>query len=128
MGMNSIIFLAVDPEVIKNALLNTVMCISIVFIMLIFISFVISRFKYISKIEAYFRNKKVSAEPVKPVIEEPEADVYEEELSDDLELAAVITAAIYAYEESMGTLVPADGLVVRSIRKANKSRWQKSSV
>jgi Na+-transporting methylmalonyl-CoA/oxaloacetate decarboxylase gamma subunit len=37
------------------------------------------------------------------------------ELVDDKELAAVITAAVYAY---MGDAAPADGLVVRSIRRA----------
>ncbi|MDD3173740.1 MAG: OadG family transporter subunit [Herbinix sp.] len=39
------------------------------------------------------------------------------ELVGDHELVAVITAAIYA---SMGDAVPADGLVVRSIRKVNR--------
>ncbi len=45
----------------------------------------------------------------------------EEELVSDGELVAVITAAIYA---SMGDKVPANGLVVRSIRKANATRWK----
>lgn len=44
----------------------------------------------------------------------------EEELVNDCELVAVITAAIYA---SMGDAVPTDGLVVRSIRKVNSKRW-----
>lgn len=44
----------------------------------------------------------------------------EEELVNDSELVAVIMAAIYA---SMGDAVPADGFVVRSIRKANGKRW-----
>ncbi len=43
----------------------------------------------------------------------------EKELMDDYELVAVITAAIYA---SMGSEVPADGLIVRSIRKLNTRR------
>jgi hypothetical protein len=41
----------------------------------------------------------------------------EEELSGNYELVAVITAAIYA---SMGDAVPADGFVVRSIRKTGR--------
>ncbi len=45
----------------------------------------------------------------------------EEELISDCELVAVITAAIYA---SMGDAVPAEGLVVRSIRKSNASKWK----
>ena len=45
----------------------------------------------------------------------------EDELISDCELVAVITAAIYA---SMGDAVPAGGLVVRSIRKSNVSKWK----
>jgi hypothetical protein len=44
----------------------------------------------------------------------------EEELVSDCELVAVITAAIYA---SMGDTVPADGLVVRSIRRVSGRKW-----
>jgi len=44
----------------------------------------------------------------------------EEELVNDCELVAVITAAIYA---SMGDAVPADGFVVRSIRRVNSKKW-----
>jgi len=43
----------------------------------------------------------------------------EKELSGDYELVAVITAAIYA---SLGDAIPADGLIVRSIRKASSKR------
>lgn len=43
----------------------------------------------------------------------------EEELVGDGELVAVIMAAIYA---SLGEAVPADGLVVRSIRKVNSKK------
>ena len=45
----------------------------------------------------------------------------EDELMSDGELVAVITAAIYA---SMGDAVPAGGLIVRSIRKSNASKWK----
>ena len=44
---------------------------------------------------------------------------FAEDAMDDLELVAVITAAIAA---SMGTST--DGFVVRSIRRAGKSRWK----
>jgi glutaconyl-CoA/methylmalonyl-CoA decarboxylase subunit delta len=44
----------------------------------------------------------------------------EENLMNDYELVAVITAAIHA---SMGDNVPAGGFVVRSIRKANSKKW-----
>lgn len=43
----------------------------------------------------------------------------EQELIGDYELVAAITAAIYAF---MGDAVPADGLIVRSIRKVNSKR------
>jgi p-aminobenzoyl-glutamate transporter AbgT len=44
----------------------------------------------------------------------------EEELVNDCELVAVITAAIMA---SLGDAAPADGFVVRSIKRANGKRW-----
>ena len=46
--------------------------------------------------------------------------VENEELSDDLELVAVISAAIAASEGAAST----DGFVVRSIRRASK--WQRA--
>ena len=48
-------------------------------------------------------------------------DNEQDELISDCELVAVITAAIYA---SMGDAVPAEGLVVRSIRKSNANKWK----
>ena len=41
---------------------------------------------------------------------------------DDLELVAVIAAAIAAAENTS-----TDGFVVRSIKKVNKSKWQKKA-
>ncbi len=87
--------------------LNTVMSMAIVFVVLIFIAIIISQFKWI----AVFQNKKKQAEPVveapAPVVEAP----VEENLTDDLELVAVITAAIAAASQTENT----DGLVIRSI-------------
>ena len=88
-------------ERMMTALLNTVMGILIVFIVLLLIAWIISLFKYINKFEAN-----------------------QEDLSDDLELVAVVTAAIHAYEEVEGIEVPADGLVIRSIRKVGKANWR----
>lgn len=105
----------------EKALLNTVMGILIVFCSLVLISLIISLFKYINMAERKFAEKKAAKNPA-PVIDTTPAAV-EEDLSDDLELVAVITAAIQAYEESEGNTVSADGLVVRSIRKVNK-KWQ----
>lgn len=112
--MNGLLF-AVSSDVLVRALENTVMGISIVFCMLLLISFIISLLKLVNKIGAK-----------KPEVKAPEAPSAApvEEETDDTELVAVITAAIYAYEQAMGNDVPADGLVVRSIRKVNKSKWQ----
>ena len=113
--MNGLLF-AVESETIVKALENTVMGISIVFCMLLLISFIISLLKLVNKIGAKKTPEKAPAAPA--------ADTDEAEETDDTELVAVITAAIYAYEQAMGNDVPADGLVVRSIRKVNKSKWQ----
>ena len=45
-----------------------------------------------------------------------------EELADDLELVAVIAAAIAAYEGASST----DGFVVRSIKRSSSNKWQKA--
>ncbi len=49
------------------------------------------------------------------------APAVEEELVDDLELVAVITAAIAAATGSS-----ADGLVVRSIKRAPGAKWKRA--
>ena len=48
--------------------------------------------------------------------------IEKEELSDDLELVAVISAAIAAYEGSSST----EGFVVRSIKKQKKDGWKRA--
>lgn len=50
--------------------------------------------------------------------------IQKEELSDDLELVAVITAAIAEYEKSNGGT--GEGFVVRSIKKSGNRKWQKA--
>lgn len=124
----SIMFLAAEAEEktsLGTALLNTIMSILIVFAMLIIISLVISLFQYIPVLQERFQKKDTvpAPQPTTAPVLEPEPEE-EEELSDDLELVAVITAAITAYEEACGNEVPADGLLVRSIKRVNKSRWQ----
>ena len=101
-------------NVLKRALENTVMGISIVFCMLLLICFIISLLKLVNKIG----RKKTVAPATTPVVDTDGDGV------DDLELVAVITAAIYEYEKANGNDVEAGGLVVRSIRKVNKSKWQ----
>ena len=122
-----------------NGVLNTVMCMGVVFVVLIFMAFLISRFKYINQIEKNFKEKKrkqaeaeaaarLKADEAKkaaapapapapaPVVEETLEEVYEE--ADDLELVAVISAALCA---ALGTT--SDKLIVRSIKRRNGKRW-----
>ena len=106
-------------ELMENAALNTIIGMGTVFVVLILISFIISGFSLISKAQAKGgkKEKKETAVAADPVVSQIAA---KEELSDDTELVAVISAAIAAYEGSGST----DGFVVRSIRKSNKSKWQ----
>ena len=98
---------------LQRAGLNTLMGLGTVFVMLIFLSFVISLFKLIPN-----GSKKKEEPAPAPVVRavQPEPEEYEDE-TDDQELVAVIAAAIAAAE---GTTP--DGFVVRSIRKAGRSR------
>ncbi len=106
----------------QRAGMNTLMGIGIVFLMLVFLSFVIGLFKYIEK----FQNvgKKKAAEEAPKAEEAPapaiaQSEAADEDFADDLELAAVISAAIAAYENTSG-----DSFVVRSIKKSNK--WHRA--
>lgn len=108
-------------EIFQKAVLNTLMGMGTVFAVLIFISFIISLFKYIPDIQAKFAKKADTVQET--VVEEaPVSDVVEaaEELVDDGELVAVITAAICAAMAAEGNAVSKDGLVVKSIRRSRK--------
>ncbi len=104
---------------VKNAGLNTIMGLAVVFIMLSVISYLISLFKFIPRIQQRFEDKKVAKEAVNLGIDNAVAQIVEKEeliddteLVNDTELVAVITAAICA-----STNASSDGFVVRSIRK-----------
>ena len=106
----------------QRAGMNTLMGIGIVFLMLLFLSFVIGLFKYIEK----FQNvgKKKAAEEAPKAEEAPapaiaQSEAADEDFADYLELVAVISAAIAAYENTSG-----DSFVVRSIKKSNK--WHRA--
>ena len=112
-------------ETMMRALLNTLMGMGTVFLVLIFISLVISLFKYIPRLQARMENRRMRKreearrkEPDRPAPKRPELpaepEAEEEDLVYDGELVAVITAAILAYE---GSPVSADRLVVRSIKR-----------
>jgi sodium pump decarboxylase gamma subunit len=108
-------------EKMGRAGLNTVIGMGTVFAVLIFLTCLFSVFKVINKIENKAKNNVIAPEIVSESVDNAIAQIIqkEEEELNDLELVSVITAAIAAYE---GT--PADGLVVRSIKKSNKSKWQ----
>lgn len=116
-------------ESMANAGLNTVLGMGTVFVVLIFISFLISLFKYINKAETYFAQRKDRKNAMKQEdtfvpVDPANAPAVLEEVSDevdDLELVAVITAAVAA---SMNTSV--DQLVVRSIKRKSTNKWQKA--
>lgn len=101
-------------EAIKNAGLNTLMGITIVVLILLFISFLISLFKYIPALQDKFAGKKEVKPESVMAVDNAVAQIAqrEEELTDDTELIAVITAAICAATGSSG-----DSFVVRSVRK-----------
>ena len=110
-------------ELMEKAALNTILGMGTVFVVLILISLIISCFVVIPKIQdAFTGKKKETAEPVSvPAAPAPAAAAaVEEDLTDDYELVAVIAAAIAASEGAAST----DGFVVRSIRRANTSKWK----
>ena len=99
---------------------------SLVFIILIFISFVIEGLKYIPSLQKKFSKKakvqdKTADENASLLVDSIEDEVLED-LTDDLELVAVISAAIAASENRVST----DGLVVRSIKRAGSSKWKRA--
>lgn len=99
---------------------NTVIGILTVTLVLLFLAWVISLFKFIPNGESKKQKELAAAQaaaPVAPAGDEPE----EEDVTDDAELVAVITAAIAASEES----APAEGFVVRSIRRrGRRTGWK----
>ncbi len=109
-------------ERLADAGINTVICITVVFAVLIFISLLISLFQFIPKAEAAIAKKRaakaedktIAADAVDNAVSQITAKE-EEELVDDCELVAVIAAAIASYTGSS-----ADGFVVRSIRKVRR--------
>jgi sodium pump decarboxylase gamma subunit len=73
---------------------------------------------YLASIMSYLKNNTASKTENNSPVNNAAVQIASNEqveLSGDSELVAVITAAIYA---SMGDSAPADGLVVRSIRRA----------
>lgn len=106
---------------LNDAGINTIICIAVVFAVLIFISLIISLFKYINKAETAIAARKSRKEAEKNIAEQAidntisQITAKEEEELNDLELVAVIAAAIAA-----ATGTSTDDFVVRSIRKVRR--------
>lgn len=108
---------------IGTAFANTLMGMGTVFVMLIFISLLISLFGYIPKLEEKIKNIGKKPEPVKAeesakVEQAPQTQVVDPQ--EDEQLVAVITAAIMASYGS--NAVSEDKLVVRSIHRVDGRR------
>ena len=107
-------------EKMQNAGLNTLFGMLFIFTVLVFISFVIRLLAYVPKLLE--RKKEEPEEAPMPASPAPtpavaEAPVQSVPVDDGSEIAAVVTAALMAYLSETQVEVPADGLVVRSIRK-----------
>ncbi|MBR2764451.1 MAG: OadG family protein [Blautia sp.] len=104
---------------LARAALNTLIGICTVFLVLIFLSFIISLLKYVPGLVG--QGKKAKEEPARAAAPAPAPvsapAAAEEYVTDDQELIAVIAAAIAAAE---GTTP--EGFVVRSIRKSNRRK------
>lgn len=101
-------------EMMGKAALNTVIGMGTVFLVLVLICLIISCFGVIPKMQAAFSKKKeANASGVDNAVGQIARQEETKDASDDLELVAVIAAAIAASEGASST----DGFVVRSIRR-----------
>lgn len=112
-------------ELMASAGRNTIIGMGTVFVVLIFISFIISLFKFLPALFApkpKLPQTKEEIKPQAPVAAPKTVAAASENLMNDAELVAVITAAIYAASADMGGVgaVSKDRLVVRSIRRAKR--------
>lgn len=128
--------ITVDPaystgEILEKAGLNTILGMGTVFVVLIFISFLISLFKFIPAIEKKFKKqpvqetKKESTPAQNASVQVASAETVPD--TDDSELIAVIAAAIAAAREEEAQItddsVSLEGFVVRSIRRRPSNKW-----
>ena len=107
---------------VGKAGMNTLIGLGTVFVVLLFLTFIIGQIHWIPDLLAGKKKEEKEAPVVKAAPAPAPAPVEEApvEETDDLELIAVISAAIAASEQA-----PADGFVVRSIRRrGRKSNWR----
>ncbi len=110
-------------EKLQQAGLNTLLGISTTFVVLILLSLIISCFRFISVFQKKRDERREAKERAASSAEKKQetapaaVETVSEDLTDDLELVAVIAAAIAASEGRATT----DGLVVRSIRRRKRA-------
>lgn len=115
-------------EILKKAGLNTILGMGTVFVVLIFIAFIISLFKYIPAIQEKFGKKGKEAEAASaakataPAAAPAVKAAAEASAEAEMEIAAVIAAAIAAAEEEKEQSA-ADGFMARSIKRRKSNRW-----
>lgn len=115
-------------EKMEKAGLNTLLGMGTVFIVLILLSLLIGSFSFINKAQASAEKKKLaSQETISAVTTETPAAVAPKEVSADDEIAAVIAAAIAAYQAE-GGISPSEagGYYVRSIRRRTNNKWNRN--
>ncbi len=98
-------------EMMARAGLNTLIGMGTVFLVLILISLIIYAFGLIPRLQGAFNKNKTEGQAVKEEAAAVQAEEQTADETDDLELVAVIAAAIAASEGAAAT----DGFVVRSI-------------
>ncbi len=109
-------------EILQTALYHALIGMGITFSLLILLIICISLFRFIPHIQSLFSKGEqkektdVKAETAEPVESDTSVD-----MTDDLELVAVITAAVAAV---MGT-TDTNGFVVRSIRRKSANHWKR---
>ena len=116
-------------EILQKAGLNTLLGMGVVFTVLILISLLIYCLRFIPVFFEKMAGKKEEEKPVAPAPADkknvPAAPETVQTAAPagagetDLALIAVITAAIAAQAG-----VPADGIVIRSIRRSTKNNWK----
>ena len=104
----------------EKAALNTVFGMAFIFLVLIFISLVIKTLSIVPKFLAKKEKAETQSEVTQAAVNTVE--VQSEDLS-GAELTAVMMAAIMAYT-SENAEAPADGLVVRSVRRKGNGAWK----
>jgi predicted permease len=131
MGLNQIVLLAqhVKDKVGDNRVERFLSDYGITIVSLVgilcLLCIIISSFRLIRKYDEKLEGM-VGATVASPNVNTVPAQVSQvesRELVSDLELVAVITAAIYAYEEACGNTVSENSLYVRSIKKVN-TNWR----